>query len=132
MLTLSPALQLLKILSQKWLQFGWSVKIGMQSSLTACKLHAALSTITSGQFEKCLSVFGRPPPSINVNIFQYFFVVCSRAPGSVLTFPVCDISENQNWWLKRIKSGLADHSVTLIKTHSHSQAAGHSAPVHAV
>ena len=81
MLTLSPALQLLKILSQKWLQFGWSVKIGMQSSLTACKLHAALSTITSGQFEKCLSVFGRPPPSINVNIFQYFFVVCSRAPG---------------------------------------------------
>ena len=82
MLTLSPALQLLKILSQKWLQFGWSVKIGMQSSLTACKLHAALSTITSGQFEKCLSVFGRPPPSINVNIFQYFFVVCSRAPAA--------------------------------------------------
>ena len=37
MLTLSPALQLLKRLSQKWLQFGWSVKIGMQSSLTACK-----------------------------------------------------------------------------------------------
>ena len=59
---------------------------------------------------------------------------CSGLPGygvnvgvhssltSVLTLPVCDISENQNWWLKRIKSALPDHSTTEIKTViSHSQ-----------
>ena len=31
---------------------------------------------------------------------------------SVSHLQVWEISENQNWWLKRIKSGLSDHSAT--------------------
>ena len=44
------------------------------------------------------------------------------SPGSVVNLPVWEISDNQNWWLKRIKAGLADHSTTEIKkVISHSQ-----------